>query len=57
MPTQSENKLNQCQGCQDGWLIRELSDFLIHEVAGGYEGEFVVCTKDLYTDQLEADNA
>lgn len=47
--------LNQCQGCQAGWELRRYTlkgiskvGPLQHLVSGGYPGERVACTRDLY---------
>lgn len=38
---------NQCMGCQAGWPIREGTN--CHEVSGGYPGELVACTAEMYS--------
>jgi hypothetical protein len=40
--------VNQCQGCQAGWPIRDGGYGKVHEVQGGYPGELAGCTKDMY---------
>jgi hypothetical protein len=47
--------MNQCQGCQAGWKIKEHKPWPkgskpmnFHIVEGGYKGELLFCTKDRY---------
>ncbi len=49
--------VNQCQGCQAGWEAVDKEPFfscddaiVFHLVDGGYCGEMVLCTKDLYVE-------
>lgn len=54
---------NQCQGCQAGWELEEhkplpkgSKPMYFHLVKGGYEGEKVLCTKNQYEPDNEADS-
>ena len=45
----SDDKINQCQGCQAGWeVVKSVYGDLLHRVEGGYKNEVVGCTKDRY---------
>ena len=44
----NEPTINQCQGCQAGWMTDKAMYGTLHIVDGGHDGEKVACTANIY---------